>query len=79
MTNIANRIPTITVPRVTAALVILILGFWILASIPVFAFFSLYLVFVFATIVVVRDGEPAAFPRFWPNTMGVPDPQNRCM
>jgi len=55
MTNIANRIPTITVPRVTAALVILILGFWILAGIPVFAFFSLYLVFVFATIVVVRS------------------------
>ncbi|MDQ6884914.1 MAG: hypothetical protein M3077_11885, partial [Candidatus Dormibacteraeota bacterium] len=55
MTTVIHRIPTVTIQRVTAALVILIVGFWLLAGLFTFAFSSLYLVFIIVTILVVRS------------------------
>ncbi|MEO6797131.1 MAG: hypothetical protein ABI401_13260 [Candidatus Dormibacter sp.] len=55
MTNMIDRIPTVTIQRVTAALVILIVGFWLLSGLFLFAFTTLYLVFIVVTILVVRS------------------------
>jgi len=55
MTNLIDRIPTITIQRLTAALVILIVGFWLLSGLFLFAFTTLYLVFIVVTILVVRS------------------------
>ncbi len=55
MTNVIDRIPTITIQRVTAALVLLIVGFLLFAGLFLFAFSSLYLVFIIVTILVVRS------------------------
>lgn len=49
------RVPTITIQRLTIALVILIVGYWILAGLTLFAVFSLYLTFLVVTVLVVRS------------------------
>jgi hypothetical protein len=55
MTNRLSNVSALTIQRVTAALVILIVGFWFLAGIWLFEFSSLYLVFIIVTILVVRS------------------------
>jgi len=55
MTNRLANVSTLTIQRVTATLVILIVGFWFLAGIWFFEFSSLYLVFIIVTILVVRS------------------------
>ena len=55
MTNVIDGIPTITIQRITAALVLMIVGFWLIDGLFLFAFSGLYLVFIIVTILVVRS------------------------
>jgi hypothetical protein len=50
-----RRVPTITIQRVTAGLVILIVGWWFLTGLFLFQLFSLYFAFIVVTILVVRS------------------------
>jgi hypothetical protein len=55
VTNVIDGIPTITIQRITAALVLMIVGFWLIDGLFLFAFSGLYLVFIIVTILVVRS------------------------
>ena len=55
MTHRLPRLPELTTQRMIAALALLIVGYFVLVGVSLFAFFSLYLTFVIVTILVVRS------------------------